>query len=293
MESTATLGWIGLGDIGKPMALQLIAAGHRVQVWGRTPEKLRPALDAGATAAASPAELAAACDAVFLCVTDGDAVEQVVFGPKGVAEGARRGSIVIDHSTIHPETARLASRRLRGNGVAWVDAPVSGGAVGAKAGTLSVFAGGDDADVARITPWLSAYARNVTHMGPVGSGQAAKSCNQAVVAASIALWAEVITYARRCGLDPDLLVDALAGGWADSEIRRVHGHDLVAGRFRRTPTFIMLKDLDIIDDVARTAHAPMPLTAAATTLYRLLLAQGKSPGGPGALMQLYEEAPPS
>ncbi len=217
MEITSAFGWIGLGDIGKPMALQLIGAGHRVRVWGRTPERLQPALDAGATAAASPAELAAACDAVFLCVTDGDAVEEVVFGPQGVADGARRGSVVIDHSTIHPETARLASRRLASSGVAWVDAPVSGGAVGAKAGTLSVFLGGDDADVARVTPWLSAYARNVTHMGPAGSGQATKSCNQAVVAASIALWAEVIAYARRCGLDPDRVVDALAGGWADSE----------------------------------------------------------------------------
>jgi 3-hydroxyisobutyrate dehydrogenase len=293
MENVSTLGWIGLGDIGKPMALRLIAAGHRVIVWGRTPANLRPALEAGATAAASPAELAATCEAVFLCVTDGDAVEEVVFGPNGVAEGARRGSVVIDHSTIHPETARLASRRLHGRGVAWVDAPVSGGAIGAAAGALSVFAGGDEADVARVMPWLAAYATNITRMGDVGSGEAAKSCNQAVVAVSIALWAEVIAYARRAGLDPDLLVDALAGGWADSEIRRVHGHDLVAGRFRRTPTFIMLKDLDIIDDVARTSKAPMPLTAAATTLYRLFLAQGHPPGSPGALMQLYGESPPS
>lgn len=290
MEGAHTFGWIGLGDIGKPMALQLIRAGHRVRVWGRTPAKLQPALDAGATAAASPAELATACEAVFLCVTDGDAVEEVVFGPRGVAEGARPGTVIVDHSTIHPETARLASRRLAGQGVAWVDAPVSGGAIGAKAGTLSVFLGGDDADVKRVTPWLSAYARNVTHLGPVGSGEAAKSCNQAVVATTIALWAEVIAYARRAGLDPDLLVYALAGGWADSEIRRVHGHDLAAGRYERTPTFIILKDLDIIGDVAATTKSPMPLTSAAATLYRLYLAQGRPPGGPGALMQLYEDA---
>jgi len=103
----------------------------------------------------------------------------------------------------------------------------------------------------------------------------------------------VIAYARRAGLDPDLVVDALAGGWADSEIRRVHGHDLVAGRFRRTPTFIMLKDLDIIDDVARASKAPMPITSAATTLYRLFVAQGRPPGGPGSLMQLYEDVAPS
>lgn len=293
MESAHTFGWIGLGDIGKPMALQLVRAGHRVVVWGRTTAKLQPALDAGATAAASPAELAAACDAVFLCVTDGDAVEEVVFGPRGVAEGARRGSLIVDHSTIHPETARLASRRLASSGVGWVDAPVSGGAIGAKAGTLSVFLGGDDGDVARVRPWLAAYARNVTHMGPVGSGEAAKSCNQAVVATTIALWAEVIAYARRSGLDPDQLVDALAGGWADSEIRRVHGHDLAAGRFKRTPTAIILKDLDIIGDVAAATKSPMPLTAVAATLYRLYLAQGRPPAGPGALMQLFEEVAPS
>ncbi|MEA2689720.1 MAG: 3-hydroxyisobutyrate dehydrogenase, partial [Candidatus Eremiobacteraeota bacterium] len=127
----ATLGWIGLGEIGTPMALRLIGAGHRVVVWGRTASRLEPALAAGATAASSPAELASQCDAVMLCVTDGNAVEDVVFGPRGVAEGARRGSLIVDHSTIHPETARLASRRLRSARVGWVDAPVSGGAAGA------------------------------------------------------------------------------------------------------------------------------------------------------------------
>ena len=293
MENTSTLGWIGLGDIGRPMALRLIGAGRRVVVWARDPDRVRPAREAGASVAASAADLAAQCDGIFLCVTDGDAVEDVVFGPHGIAEGARRGSIIVDHSTIHPETSRLASRRLRSAGVAWVDAPVSGGAVGAKAGTLSVFVGGEDADVARVRPWIAAYAQNVTHMGPVGTGEIAKSCNQAVVATTIALWAEVIAYARRCDIDPDRLIDALAGGWADSEIRRVHGHDMAAGRFRRTPGFILLKDLDIIADVARTEKAPLPLTGAATTLYRLLLAQGRAPGGPGALMQLYEEPPTS
>ena len=288
-----TLGWIGLGDIGLPMAVQLIGAGHRVVVWGRTAAKLQPALDAGATAAASPAELAAQCEAVLLCVTDGDAVEDVVFGARGVAEGAKRGSLIVDHSTIHPETARLASRRLRGGGVGWVDAPVSGGAVGAKAGTLATFLGGDAADVERVRPWLAAYANHVTHMGPVGSGQVAKSCNQAVVAATIGLLAEVITYARRCGIDPDLLVDALQGGWADSEIRRVHGHDMAAGRFRRTQGSIMLKDLDIIGDMARATKSPMPVTAAVTSLHRLLLAQGHEPGGPGSIMQLYGAPEPS
>jgi 3-hydroxyisobutyrate dehydrogenase-like beta-hydroxyacid dehydrogenase len=288
----ATLGWIGMGEIGTPMALRLIGAGHRTIVWGRTADRLQPALDAGATAAASPAELAAHSDAVFLCVTDGDAVEGVVFGPRGVAEGARRGSLVVDHSTIHPETARLASRRLRSAGVGWVDAPVSGGAAGAAAATLSVFLGGEPVDVERVRPWLAAYASNVTHMGAVGSGQVAKSCNQAIVASTVGIWAEVIAYARRCGIDPDLLVDALEGGWADSAIRRVHAHDMVAGRFRRAPGLIILKDLDIIGDMAAMTQSPMPVAAAVTTLFRLLLAQGHETGGLGAVMQLYEQQRP-
>jgi 3-hydroxyisobutyrate dehydrogenase-like beta-hydroxyacid dehydrogenase len=286
----ATLGWIGLGDIGKPMALRLIGAGHDVVVWGRTPARLQPALDAGATVAATPAALAAQCEAVLLCVTDGAAVEEVVFGAAGLAEGAPRGGLIVDHSTIHPETTRLASRRLGSTGVAWVDAPVSGGAIGAAAATLSVFLGGTASDVARVQPWIAAYARNVTHMGTVGAGQVAKSCNQAVVAGSVALWAEVIAYARRCGIDPALMVDALAGGWADSAVRSVHGQDLVAGRFRPTERLILLKDLDIIGDMAAMTKSPMPVSAAVTTLFRQLLAQGHQPGSFGAIMQMYAGA---
>ncbi len=119
-------------------------------------------------------------------------------------------------------------------------------------------------------------------MGGVGAGQVAKSCNQAIVASTTGIWAEVIAYARRCGIDPDRLVDALEGGWADSAIRRVHAHDMVAGRFRRAPGLIILKDLDIIGDMARATTSPMPVTSAVTSLYRMLLAQGRETGGLGA-----------
>jgi 3-hydroxyisobutyrate dehydrogenase-like beta-hydroxyacid dehydrogenase len=290
----ATLGWIGLGEIGLPMAVRLIGAGHRVVVWGRRPEATRDAVAAGAVAAASAAEVAAQCEAVFLCVTDGDAVEQVVFGPSGVAEGLRAGSLVVDHSTIHPEATRQCAERVRARSAGWVDAPVSGGPGGATAGTLAIFLGGEDADVARVRPWIAAYANNVTHMGSSGSGQVAKSCNQAIVASTVAVWAEVISYARRCGIDPDLMVDALEGGWADSAIRAVHAHDMVAGRFRRAPGLIILKDLEIISDMARRSTSPMPVAAAVTTLYRMILAQGRETGGVTAVLQLYDEhaAPP-
>ena len=130
-------------------------------------------------------------------------------------------------------------------------------------------------------------------MGAVGSGQVAKSCNQAIVCATVALWAEVIAYARRCGIDPDALVDALQGGWADSEIRRVHGHAMAAGKFRRAPGSIMLKDLEIIGDMARATASPMPVTATVTSLFRLLLAQGHATGGVTAVVQLYGAPEPS
>ena len=284
----ATLGWIGLGDIGKPMALRLIAAGHDVVVWGRTRSRLQPALDAGASAAESPADLAARCEAVLLCVTDGDAVEDVVFGERGLAEGAAQGSVIVDHSTIHPDETRNIATQLADVSVGWVDAPVSGGSAGAEAGTLSSFLGGDAKDVERVRPWIAAYTANVTHMGPVGSGQIAKSCTQAVVAGTVALWAEVVGYARRCGIDPAQMVDALAGGWADSAVRQAHAHNLVRGRFRPSATHLLLKDLEIIGDMASGTTSPMPVTAAVTTLYRMLKAGGHTPGGPGSLMQLYD-----
>lgn len=287
----ATLGWIGLGDIGAPMAQRLIGAGHRLVVWGRSAARLQPFLDAGAIAAASPAELAAQTEAVFLCVTDGDAVEDVVFGDRGVAEGASQGSLVIDHSTIHPEETRTFAEQLRSASVGWVDAPVSGGARGAAEGTLSVFVGGNDADVALVRPWIAAYSANVTHIGPVGAGQIAKSCNQAVVGATFALWAEVIAYARRCGVDPAVIVDALAGGWADSTIRAVHGQTMVSRRFPPARTQLLLKDLEIIGDMASETGSPMPITSTATTLFRLLGAQGHGPAGPASLIRLYPDPP--
>jgi 3-hydroxyisobutyrate dehydrogenase len=285
----ATLGWIGLGDIGLPMALRLIGAGHNVIVWGRTHSRLQPALDAGAKAAATPADLAAQCEAVIVCVTDGNAVEEVVFGDHGLAEGATQGSLIVDHSTIHPEETRSFAAQLRDISVGWVDAPVSGGSAGAAAGTLSIFLGGEAAEVARVRPWIAAYGANVTHMGPVGNGQITKSCNQAVVASTAALWAEVIAYARNCGIDPAQMVDALAGGWADSAVRAAHAQNMVQGKFRPSTTNLLLKDLEIIGDMASITTSPMPVTSSVTSVYRMLSAQGRKAGGPGALMQLYDE----
>ena len=197
-----TLGWIGMGDIGTPMALRLLDAGHELVVWGRTASRLAPAIARGARAVNSPAEVAMACDAIFVCITDTDAVESVVFGPAGIAEGGAPGRLVIDHSTSDVARTRdFASRLRRERTMGYLDAPVSGGAAGARAGTLSILIGGDAADIERARPWLAAYGHNITHLGPSGAGQAAKSCNQVVFAAAVAAWVEVLPYARALGLD--------------------------------------------------------------------------------------------
>lgn len=173
------IGFVGLGDIGEPMAMRILEAGFPLRVYNRTAAKTQPLTARGAQSAASAAELARECDIVFLCVSDTAAVEQVVFGPGGIAEGGRPGQLVVDLSTIHPvQTQEMAQRLAAGHGIAWVDAPVSGGPAGARAGTLAVMAGGGAEDVERVRPVLMSFAGRVTHMGPVGCGMATKACNQ-------------------------------------------------------------------------------------------------------------------
>jgi 3-hydroxyisobutyrate dehydrogenase-like beta-hydroxyacid dehydrogenase len=263
----AELGWIGMGAIGTPMALRLLAAGHALHVWGRTASRLTPALERGARLASSAAELGARCEGVMICVSDGAAVEEVVFGRAGVVEGNGTCSIV-DHSTIEPERTRALAARVRERGLRWVDAPVSGGATGARAGSLSIFVGGDAADVARVQPWLAAYGRNITHLGDCGAGQAAKSCSQAIFATTIAAWVEVLAYARSIGLDPQQLVAATAGSWADSPVREHVVPHLVRGRAVFGPDDLLQKDLAIVAATAQQHGAEMTLAALAAALLR-------------------------
>jgi len=265
----AKLGWIGLGDIGLPMMQRLKEAGHEVSVWGRSQSRLASAQAAGATIAASAAELGARCEAVFLCVTDSDAVHECVFGPEGIATASRAESFIIDHSTIHPTRTRDMAERLhmehKGR---WVDAPVSGGAIGARAGTLAVMAGGDEEAIAAVTPWISAYGGQITHVGGSGAGQACKSCNQAIANATIMIWAEMLAYARSFGLDAEKLIAATEGGFADSLVRKLHGPKIASGQFPGHYASIIPKDLDIVCDVGRVLQTPTPLTSLVTTLYR-------------------------
>ncbi len=285
------LGFIGLGAMGMPMARHLMKAGHELHVWARSPSKIAPLIDDGAHLHHSAREVAQACETVLLCVYDAAAVDEVVFGDDGVAAGSAAGKLLIDHSTTHPQKSRDMAQRLRGEtGMGWVDAPVSGGAKGAQAGALIIMAGGDEADAARARDITAPYARQFTHMGPVGSGQASKVCNQIIIGATVAVWAEALNFAHAFGVNAGALPDCLAGGWADSAVAQDHARRMARLDPDTVGAGLMQKDMDAALDMARRTDAPMPVTAQVAELYRLVAARtGES--GQASLIRLYTDEP--
>jgi 3-hydroxyisobutyrate dehydrogenase len=260
-------------------------------VYNRGLARRAPFIELGVPVEESPAALAAICDVVCLCVSNGDAVEEMLFGSDGVAAADNEGLLVIDLSTIHPAKAREFARRLRqAAGMALVDAPVSGGPSGARAGTLAVFAGGDAADVERAKPVLQSFAGHITHMGPSGCGMAGKACNQMLSFAQATVMAEVLNLAARFGIDPALIPEAVAGGFADSNVMRHYGRLMVEGTYRGN-TATAVKDIDIAVDLARITGSPVPMTGLVASMFRLALAQGCATGGLGAPMSFYSHGP--
>lgn len=285
------IGFIGLGAIGAPMAMRILDAGHPLTVYNRSPGKTQPLADKGAQVAGTLAELAGSCDVILFCVSHGEAVEQVVFGAGGLAEHGRAGQVVVDLSTIHPsQTQQMAARLAAERGLAWVDAPVSGGPAGAIAGTLAVMVGGDAADVARVRPVLSAFGGRVTHMGPVGCGMATKACNQMLNYGTGAVVAETLNFAARFGIDPALIPEAVAGGFADSNVLRHYGQQMVAGTYQGN-TLTAMKDIDIILDLGRLTGSAMPVTGLVASFFRMQIAQGYVSGGLPTTMRMYAQGP--
>lgn len=259
VQDVARVGFCGIGKMGGPMALRLIAAGHAVRVWNRSPEKMTELETQGAVISASPAQLAEASDAVMLCLGDAQAVEDVVFGAQGLAHASTAPRFLIDHSTIAPaETRRFARRWHELTGGAWIDAPVSGGTAGAAAGTLAIMCGGSTHDIAAVEPLLRAYASRVTRMGATGAGQAAKLANQAIVVTTIAGIAEACVLAQRAGIDAASMPAALHGGWADSVLLQTLMPRMLTPPSSPSGTIkTMLKDLDAVVELAREANAPL------------------------------------
>lgn len=285
-----TLGYLGLGLMGMPMTLNLLKAGHTVHVWNRSAAKLKPALDHGAIACASAQEVADHADIVLMCLFDTQAVEEVVFGPQGVASG-KRFKTLVDHASIRPDATREFAVRLKqACGADWVDAPVSGGVGGATAGTLAIMCGGDEAAVERVRPVLAAYSPNITRMGPAGAGQTTKLCNQMLVGCSIATIAEVVRMAQSAGIDAGSLPKALGGGWADSKPMQTFVPRMVNGWDKPMATSgTFLKDLETALALARSVDSPTPMTALAAQIFRMADALGWGADDPAKLPELYRK----
>ena len=288
-----TIGFVGAGLMGAPMAYHLARAGFGIRVWNRTRGKLARLIDAGAQPAASPAEAADGADAVCVCVTDKAAVESVLFGEGGVAHAARAAPLLTDFSTIGPDATLALAERLRSNcGASWVDAPVSGGATGAEQRKLVIFCGGSSADIDRLAPVYAAISQRFTHIGGLGAGQALKLCNQLIVATNLVAIAETMNLARSSGLDLAAIPDALAGGFADSIPLQIFGRRMAHGIY--TPILgelaLMLKDLTAVDELARGHGNELPMTHAALAVYLRARDRGLLREDLAALYRLYSPA---
>jgi len=288
MSDLPKLGFIGIGLMGRPMALRLLAAGYKVAVWNRSKEKLAPVTAKGAIAKDSPAEVARFADIVMMCVTDQNSVKEVLFGAGGVAEAASAGKIVIDFSSIAPKAAKAYAAQLAERGVGYIDAPVSGGTVGAEQGTLAIMAGGKAEHIEFVRPLVAELSSRFTRMGDSGAGQVTKLANQVIVASLFPVIAEALRLAEAAGVDASKVPEALRGGFADSKPMQVFGPRMASRNYEPAlgTVNVMLKDLLNAVAVAEEAGVPLPMARAAVERFRLLVAEGKGEGEPSAFIDL-------
>lgn len=289
-----SLGFAGIGLMGLPMCRRLLAAGHELTVWNRSPDKCAPLVAAGARQVQTPGELCEAADVVMLCLADTAVVREVVFGPDGIAGKARPGQLLVDFSSLEPSATREMAAQLKAaTGMGWLDAPVSGGTPGAQAGTLAIMVGGDASDLERVRPALLSLGQRVTHMGGVGAGQVTKACNQMIVACNALVIAEVVALAEKSGVDAGLIADALAGGFADSKPLQILAPQMAESRFEPVKWHVrtLLKDLDSAVKFSREQGVATPVSGLAAQLMRLHGSQGHLEKDPATLIDLYRSTP--
>jgi len=266
------VGYIGLGLMGKSIARNILKAGFPLVIHNRSPLAVDELAAEGAQAASSPAEVAARVDVVFTNLPDTPDVEKVVLGENGIASGAHPGLIWVDNSTIKPAAARSLAAKLAGMGVLSLDAPVSGGDVGARDGTLAIMVGGPADALDKVMPVLQALGKTITHVGAAGAGQVAKAANQIMVAAQMVAMGELLIFSQKAGVDPHKVVEAIKGGAAQCWTLDVKPPRLFAGN--RLPGFksrMMAKDLNIILETAREYGIPLPSAAVDAQLYNAML----------------------
>jgi 2-hydroxy-3-oxopropionate reductase len=284
------VGFIGLGVMGAPMARNLLAAGYEVVAWNRSAGPLEELAAAGARAADGPGAVAREADVVISIVKDDAAVREVLSGPEGAIGAARAGSLVIDMSTVSPALSRELAEEAAAREVGFLDAPVSGGDVGARDGTLSIMVGGEAAEVERARPVFEVLGSRVTHVGAAGAGQVAKACNQVLVAVIFGGLAEALVLGSKLGVDPAAILDAVGGGMAANRIMEVRRDNFLDHDF--APGFkvdLHHKDLEIALGASGEVDAPLPLTAEVQQMFRQLRAAGFGEEDDSALLRVAEQ----
>jgi 2-hydroxy-3-oxopropionate reductase len=288
-EERPRIGYIGLGLMGKSIAANLLKAGYKLTVHSRSRGPVDELCTLGACPADTSRAVAEASDFVFTSLPDSPDVEQVVLGPGGVRDGCRPGMVFIDNSTIKPETARHIAAEMAAIGVQALDAPVSGGDVGARAATLAIMVGGPREAFERVLPVFQAMGKTITHVGDSGAGQVAKACNQIMAAATMVAMSELMLLARKAGVEPQRVVEAIRSGAAQCWTLDVKAPRLFAGE--RRPGFrasMMHKDLAIILETARAFGMPLPMSALNLQLYESMLQLGMGDLDNSAVIGVYE-----
>ncbi len=284
------VGFIGLGIMGQPMALNLAKAGFSLFVHARREEMMAPLTGAGATACGSPRELAAEADIIFTNVSDTPDVEQVILGEDGIIHGAKSGAVVVDMSTISPSVTRTIAAALADRGVDMLDAPVSGGEQGAINGTLSIMVGGKDAAFQRVLPLFECMGGSIVHIGDHGAGQVAKACNQVVIAQTIAAIGEAFILASASGVDPARVREALLGGFAGSRALESHGQRMLERNFK--PGFkakLHQKDMRIALEEAAALKIALPGAALVTQYINGIVGNGMGEDDSISILRLQEQ----
>jgi 2-hydroxy-3-oxopropionate reductase len=284
-----TIAYIGLGIMGRPMALNLLDAGYSVRVWARRAEMMQPLIDAGAIACSSPGDAANGADFTITNVSDTSDVEEVILRPDGVIEGAAKGCVVIDMSTISPLATREIAGMLADRGIDMLDAPVSGGEQGAIDGTLSIMVGGRKDVFERALPVFNVLGENIVHIGDNGAGQVCKACNQTVIAQTIAAVGEAYVLAEAAGVDPARVREALLGGFAGSRVLESHGERMLRHDFK--PGFkarLHQKDMRIVLESAYEFGIALPGAALASQLINALVGSGGGEEDSCAILRLQE-----
>ena len=290
METTPSLGLVGLGIMGRPMARNLLRAGYGLVVHDTNRAAVDELVAEGAVAGTSPRGVAAAVDVLITMLPDSPEVREVYLGPDGAFEALRPGWLAIDMSSIAPSTARELAERAAAGGADMLDAPVSGGDKGAIAGTLSIMVGGTDPAFDRALPILSAMGKTIVHVGPAGAGQVVKVCNQVVVAVVIEAVAEALVLGAKAGVDPGRIADVLQGGLAATKVLEMRRENMLSGRF--DPGFrirLDLKDLKNALELARETDVALPAAAQVEQLMRAMVAAGRADYDHSGLVTLVED----